>query len=218
MNLVRAGDDSPLFVFAHGAGAGSAHPWMRRVAAALAERGLSTVTFDFPYIERGRRVPDRNPVLEEAYRAAWTQARELAARERLRPPAMFAGGKSMGGRIASQTAAAGALDPPPGGLVFFGYPLHPPGKPDNRRDRHLRAITAPMLFLHGARDPFGSPAELEDLVRRLQQATNHVVAHGDHSLVAPKTRQADPAASFDRALDVAAAWMQDAARANGWRR
>ena len=152
------GPSSPLFVFAHGAGAGRDHPWMRRVADGLTRRGVTVVTFNFPYIEARRSAPDRGPVLEEAFQRAWREAAGAHG-------PMFAGGKSMGGRIASQAAARDLFDPPAAGLVFFGYPLHPPGKPDQRRDRHLPAIRVPMLFLHGTRDPFGSPDEMRALTR-----------------------------------------------------
>jgi predicted alpha/beta-hydrolase family hydrolase len=187
-----------LLVLAHGAGAGHTHPWMIRVADGLAARGLRVVTFDFPYVESGRRVPDRGPDLEAAFASMWTSVRDEGP--------MFAGGKSMGGRIASQVAAQQGLDPAPAGLVFFGYPLHPPGKPDQRRDRHLPRISAPMLFLHGTRDPFGSPDEMRALVSALPGATLELIEGGDHSLVAPK-RQNPAGASLERALDVAASWV-----------
>ncbi len=193
-----AGISGPLLVLAHGAGAGHTHPWMIRVADGLAARGLRVATFDFPYIESGRRVPDRGPDLEAAFASVWASMRDEGP--------MFAGGKSMGGRIASQVAAAQGFEPAPAGLVFFGYPLHPPGKPDQRRDRHLPRISAPMLFLHGTRDPFGSPDEMRALVSSLPGATLELNEGGDHSLVAPK-RQGAAGASLERALDVAAKWV-----------
>jgi predicted alpha/beta-hydrolase family hydrolase len=198
--------DAPWLVLAHGAGAGHEHPWMRRVAAGLAARGIHVVTFDFPYKAAGRHVPDKGAVLEDAFAEEWKRAAVEAARSAATPPRLFGGGKSMGGRIASQAAARGILDPVPAGLVFFGYPLHPPGKPDQRRDRHLPAITCPMLFLHGTRDPFGTPAELDELARRLPEAALEIIDGGDHSLV-----RSGPAgksgASVEGALDLAAAWM-----------
>src|SRR6188472_161742 len=126
MDIVpTARPDAPVLVLAHGAGAGSAHPWMRGVARGMAERGISVVTFDFPYIREKRRVPDRGPVLEEAFGVAWAEALTVANDGGRTPSAYFAGGKSMGGRIASQVAAKHGLVPEPRGLVFFGYPLHP---------------------------------------------------------------------------------------------
>lgn len=195
-------------VLAHGAGAGSSHPWMRRVAAGLEARGIQVVTFDFPYIVAGKSVPDRAPVLEAAWRDVWRGVAERASGP------VFAGGKSMGGRMASMVAAHpptdGGFDPPAAGLVFFGYPLHPPNKPQQRRDAHLPKIRVPMLFLHGTRDPFGTPDEMDALTQGLTGATLRLVDQGDHSLVAPK--KADPDGQrLDDALDTAAAWMHDRA-------
>jgi predicted alpha/beta-hydrolase family hydrolase len=176
---------------------------MTQVAAGLADRGIRVRTFNFPYQQAGRRLPDPGPVLEESMQSAWADfaAGTPAARVRI------AGGKSMGGRIASQVAARRGFDPAPTGLVFFGYPLHPPGKPTQRRDRHVPSLTQPMLFLHGTRDPFGSPEEMRELTNRLPGATLDLVDDGDHSLVVPK--RADPSgASLTHALDRAAAWIR----------
>lgn len=168
---------SPTIVLAHGAGAGRTHPWMRHTAAGLEARGFRVVTFDFPYIAEGRKVPDKAPVLEAAFLDVWART----VREAAGP--VFAAGKSMGGRIASMLAARGAFVPAPAGLIFFGYPLHPPGRPERRRDGHLPAIAAPMLFLHGTRDPFGSPEEMAALTGGLPGSTLVLVEGGDHSLV-----------------------------------
>ena len=169
--------DAPVLVLAHGAGAGSSHPWMKSYAAALAARGMNVVTFDFDYVRAKKKVPDRAPALEDTFRAAIAAARKKHPRGRL-----FLGGKSMGGRIASHLAAQGdACD----GLFFFGYPLHPPGKPEKRRDAHLSAITVPMLFVQGERDPFGTKAEMRPLVKKLG-ATLVVIPEGDHSFDVPK--------------------------------
>ena len=208
MLITRASDPAaPILVMGHGAGAGEGHPWMRRVADGLAERGVSVITFDFPYMAAKRRVPDAAPVLETAFAEMWRATVTAHDAAQVRPRACFAGGKSMGGRISSQAAARGLFDPAPVGLVFFGYPLHPPGKPAVRRDRHLPEVGMPMLFLHGERDPFGAPDEMQDLASRLTNATLHLVPGGDHSLVAPK--RADPSGqSLTTALDVAAKWMR----------
>jgi len=195
-----ASPDGPTLVLAHGAGAGRDHPWMRRMAEGLIARGVNVITFNFPYKEAGRRLPDPGAVLEQTFAEAWRAAAVSA-----RGP-MFAGGKSMGGRIASQAAAKGLFDPPPTGLVCFGYPLHPPGRPSQRRDRHLPLVTAPILFLHGTRDPFGTPDEMRELAGTLESATLEIIDGGDHSLVAPK-KQDPSGASVERALDVAAAWI-----------
>jgi predicted alpha/beta-hydrolase family hydrolase len=194
--------DAPALLLAHGAGAGEDHPWMKRVAQGLSERGVRVRTFNFPYLEEGRRLPNPAGVLEAAMRSAWEDmvAATPAARVRV------AGGKSMGGRIASQVSARQGFTPPPAGLVFFGYPLHPPGKPTERRDRHLPSLAQPALFIHGTRDPFGSLDEMRDLTSRLPGAMLDIVDGGDHSLVAPK--RVDPSeGSLTQALDRCAAWI-----------
>ena len=195
--------DAPLLVFGHGAGAGELHPWMVRVARGLSARGVSVTTFNFPYTAEGRRLPDKGPALERAFQDAWRSAFAACAAE---PAALFAGGKSMGGRIASQVAAADGLAPRPRGLVFFGYPLHPPAKPQQRRDRHLPKIALPLLFLHGSKDPFGTPDEMRTLTASLPSADVHLVEGGDHSLT--RGKREDPAGlALDAAMDVAAAWI-----------
>jgi len=198
----RAG--APVLVFAPGAGAGEDHPWMRKAARGLADRGVTVVTFDFPYRRAGRRLPDRGPVLEAAYRAAWT---EVASACPAGVP-LCIGGKSMGGRIATQVTAAGDLIPAPAKVVCIGYPLHPPGRPAQRRDQHLPKIAAPILFLHGSRDPFASTEEMTELVGWLPRATLSEVAGGDHSLAVP-ARQDPKGAAFENALDRAASWVID---------
>jgi hypothetical protein len=190
-------------VLAHGAGAGQGHPWMQRVVRAFAAHGIDARTFNFPYMDAGRSAPDRAPVLESHYARVWS---DLVAGA---PGPCFAGGKSMGGRIASQVAAAGGFSPAPAGLIFFGYPLHPPNQPQKRRDEHLAGVAAPMLFLHGTRDPFGTPEEMRDLTGNLAAATLHLIEGGDHSLV---VKRKDGAESVERAVDVAAAWMRQQAR------
>lgn len=167
-------------VLAHGAGAGQRSTFMVAAARALADRGIVTMTFDFPYTAEGRKVPDRGPILEAAWRDA---VGHVASVPEMRGLPLFIGGKSMGGRIASQAAAAGDL--PIAGLVFLGYPLHPPGRPAERRDRHLPAIAAPMLFVQGSRDGFGTADEIRALLPRLQDAELFEVEGGDHSFKVP---------------------------------
>jgi predicted alpha/beta-hydrolase family hydrolase len=196
--------DAPVLVLAPGAGAGENHAWMRKTAQGLADRGISVVTFDFPYRIAGRRLPDRGPVLEAAYRTAWS---EIAAAW----PAgtsMCIGGKSMGGRIATQVTALGDLSPAPARVVCFGYPLHPPGRPAQRRDQHLPKVAVPMLFVQGSRDPFGSPEEMTELVGWLPRATLSIVEGGDHSLAVP-ARQDPTGAALSHALDRVAGWVRD---------
>jgi predicted alpha/beta-hydrolase family hydrolase len=142
-------------------------------------------------------------VLEAAFQDTWREVTATVA-----AAAFFAGGKSMGGRIASQAAAAGGLAPAPSGLVCFGYPLHPPGKPAERRDRHLSHIAVPALFVHGTRDPFGTPEEMRAAVPLVARGTLHLVAGGDHSLQVGAREDRTPRA-FDAMLDASAAWMRD---------
>ena len=175
---------------------------MVRTAEGLAARGIATATFDFPYMAARRSVPDRPPVLEQAWRDAIAQARsELGGLP------LFIGGKSMGGRIASQVAAQGVEGV--AGLVFLGYPLHPPGKPEQRRDAHLPAIREPMLFVQGTRDPFGTADEIRALLPKLQHATLHEVAGGDHSFKVSGRGAPKPDAVLDGILDVVREWMAE---------
>src|SRR5258706_2496278 len=175
-------------ILAHGAGAGQRSAFMVDFAHALSAQGVDVVTFNFLYTEQGRKIPDRAPALEACYRAVIEAARgTIATAQR----ALFIGGKSMGGRIATQVAAA---DPqlPVAGLVLLGYPLHPPGRPTERRDKHLPAIARPMLFVQGTRDAFGTPDELASVLGTLRPAPLlHVVERGDHSF---KPSRKDPAA------------------------
>jgi uncharacterized protein len=168
---------SAALVLAHGAGGGQQSKFMVQAAQAFAARGITVATFDFPYMAQGRSVPDKGPVLETHWRAVVDEARTHPAFARL---PLFIGGKSMGGRIASQVAAQRVEGI--AGLVYLGYPLHPPGKPEQRRDRHLPDITEPMLFVQGTRDPFGTAEEIRALLPRLNpRATLFEVTDGDHS-------------------------------------
>jgi hypothetical protein len=180
------------------------HPFMTAFAGALAALGIDVVTFDFPYMEQKRRVPDRAPVLETCYRAV------IEATRRDRPntvDGLFIGGKSMGGRIATQIAAA---DPalPLAGLVLLGYPLHPPGNPARRRDAHLPDIHVPVLVVQGSRDTFGTPDELQAVLRRMTPApTLHVVDGGDHSFRIAGAGKAGQAQVEARVQQVIADWI-----------
>ena len=163
-----------LLVLAHGAGGGQSHPFMVRYARGLAERGIDVVTFDFPYIQRGRSAPDRAPVLESAFRRVISGA---SARPEVAGSRLFIGGKSMGGRMATHIAAAPeawpADVPPLSGVVVFGYPLNPPGGPSKRspdRVSHLARITVPMLIVQGTRDNFGGPKDIDNALSGLKPA------------------------------------------------
>jgi predicted alpha/beta-hydrolase family hydrolase len=184
-------------ILAHGAGAPQTHPFMTDMARRIARRGIDVVTFNFLYTEQGRKLPDRSDLLEACWRAAIASVR---ARGGPRTERLFCGGKSMGGRIASNVAAAGG-GLVIAGLVFLGYPLHPPNKPKARRDEHLAAVPFPMLFVQGSRDALGDAREMRALVKRLPSAELHVVQGGDHSLALPKR---DGAEVQDEALDAAA--------------
>jgi hypothetical protein len=169
-----AGDS--VLIYAPGAGSNLADPFGAFLAAELAPRGISCLRFQFPYSEAKRRNPDPPKVLEATWNAALEDARMLGDR-------VIASGRSMGGRIASQVVAQGAqVD----GLAFFAYPLHPPGRPDQRRDKHFAKITVPMLYCSGTRDAFATPEELETLVATLPRATLHLMEGADHGFAVPK--------------------------------
>ena len=196
-------------ILGHGAGAGQTSAFMVKFAATLASRGIETITFNFAYTEAGRRVPDRNDRLEAAWRrmiAAYRDG-ELGARAQR----LAIGGKSMGGRIASQVAAGGGGGGGEGiaGLVFLGYPLHPPGRPDKLRSAHLPHIRAPMLFVQGSRDTFGTPAELAPILETLQApAELCVIEDGDHSFKVRKSAPLTQNAVFDFMLDTVERWLR----------
>ncbi len=187
-------------VVAHGAGAGMDHPFLVGFCRAMADEKIATARFNFHYANAGRRSPDAEPSL----RAAWTEAFEGArAMAGARP--VFAGGKSLGGRIASMCVADGMAA---AGLVFLGYPLHPPGKPERLRAEHLARIRVPMLFLEGTADPFARPELIRDVVKGLgKRATLETIEGGDHSFNVRGHRAdprevgaglAEPAAAFIR--------------------
>lgn len=165
-------------VLAHGAGSNQMSNSITRTASALAARGIETITFNFLYSERRKRVPDRNDKLEACWRRGIDTFRGSDDKR------LVIGGKSMGGRIASQVAAADSSGI--AGLVFLGYPLHPPGRSENLRAAHLPAIRAPMLFVQGEKDAFGTPSELQPILRTLTNAELCVVEDADHSFKVPK--------------------------------
>lgn len=179
--LLRAPESRRLFVLAHGAGAGMRHPFMEEVALRLAEHGTSTLRYHFPYMEADRKLPDRRSVLLETVKAAVRAATAAAPRLPL-----LAGGKSMGGRMTSEAAAAGLL-PAVRGLVFLGFPLHPAGRSSRERADHLAEVQVPMLFIQGTRDRLADLDLLEPVVRALgPRARLHLVEGGDHSFHLPK--------------------------------
>jgi predicted alpha/beta-hydrolase family hydrolase len=170
-------------VVAPGAGAGMEHPLLAGFCHAIADAGVATMRFNFPYAERGRRSPDTERVLRNTWLAAYEAARAASDRP------VLVGGKSLGGRIASMCVADGM---PAAGLVFLGYPLHPPGRPERIRDEHLDRVEVPMLFLQGTADPFARPELVAKVVRRLgDRATLEKIEGGDHSFKV-RARVADP--------------------------
>ena len=174
--LVRPPDARLLYVLAHGAGAGMRHSFLESIAQRLAERGIATLRYQFPYMERRAGRPDPPAVAAATVRAAVMEATRVAPGLPL-----VAGGKSFGGRMTS-TAQAEAPLPGVRGLLFLGFPLHPPGRPDDKRAEHLAQVRVPMLFLQGDRDEFADLKLLTPVVRRLGQlATLHLVKGGDHS-------------------------------------
>ena len=188
----------------HGAGAGQDHPFMTSYAAGIAERGVDVVTFNFPYKERGQRAPDRNDVLEAGARGALRRVIDECHGR-----AVFAGGKSMGGRILSQVVAAGE---PVAGMVFLGYPLHPVGSRMRPRTAHWPSLTMPCLFVQGSRDTFATPEELLAATARLGGPSRiEIVEGGDHSFAVTRATgrsQDDVAAAVQ---DLVASWVADVA-------
>jgi predicted alpha/beta-hydrolase family hydrolase len=190
-----------VFVFAHGAGAGERHPFMVTIARGLADRAIDVVTFEFPYMQQKRKVPDKAPVLESAFREAIAEARTRVTPEH----AVVIGGKSMGGRMATHLAAQKVEAVR--GVVALGYPLHPPGRPEQPRVAHLPDIEMPILIVQGERDTFGTPAELRPVLHSLRAAvTLHVVEGGDHSLA---TRARSGPQTYAGVLETVARWIHD---------
>src|SRR5436190_2989920 len=174
--LLRPKDARVLYVLAHGAGAGMRHPFLESIAQRLAQRNVATLRYQFPYMERRASRPDTPAVAAAAVRAAVSEAARVA-----HGLPLVAGGKSFAGRM---TSTAQAEEPLPGvrGLVFLGFPLHPPGRPGDARADHLAEVQIPMLFLQGTRDEFADLELLRPVVKRLgDRATLHSVDGGDHS-------------------------------------
>lgn len=206
----------------HGAGGNQLAGFMRLFAGGLATRGLDTATFNFLYSEHGRGSPDPPAKLESCYRAVME---ELATHKKLRGNRLVVGGKSMGGRIGSQVigqaarlsetnqkpaikAAGKSGQPAVDGLVFLGYPLHPPGRPEQLRDQHLKAIQAPMLFLQGTRDSFGSAEEFRAVIKKHKlPATLYLIEGGDHSFKVNKGAGVPQPQVYESAMDEIVNWL-----------
>ena len=190
-----------LLVLAHGAGAGMRHPFMDNLADELAAVGVATLRYEFPYMEGGRGAPDRPAVLTATVAAAVRAGREAAPKLPL-----LAGGKSMGGRMTSQAAAEGLLAEVKG-LVFFGFPLHPPHQPGIKRAEHLAKVTAPMLFLQGTRDTFADLSLLRPVCAKLgSRATLHIVETADHSFHMLKSSGRSDGEALRELAETTATW------------
>jgi predicted alpha/beta-hydrolase family hydrolase len=191
-----------LYVFAHGAGAGMTHPFMADVARGLAERGIATFRYQFPYMERASKRPDPPTIAHAAVRAAIGEASHA-----LPGVALYAGGKSFGGRMTSQAQATAPL-PGVRGLAFVGFPLHPAGKPSVERANHLFEVMVPMLFLQGTGDTLAEPPLLQPVIDKLGgRATLVTFEHADHSFHVPARSGRTDREVMDAMLDAMAAWM-----------
>jgi predicted alpha/beta-hydrolase family hydrolase len=205
--LLRPPQARACYVFAHGAGAGMTHASMEAIAAGLAGRGIATLRYQFPYMEKGGKRPDPPVVAHAAVRAAVAEAARCCPSLPL-----IAGGKSFGGRMTSQ---AQALSPLPGvcGLAFFGFPLHPSGKPSSDRATHLTEVKIPMLFLQGTRDALAELSLLEPVVKGLgSRATLHLSEGADHSFHVLKSSGRNDREVMAELLDVFAAWVEQIIR------
>lgn len=184
-------------VLAHGAGGGMRSEFMAAIARGLSDRGWRAVRFDFPYMAAGRKAPDRAPVLESSFKAVLEDVRAGGA-------PLVAGGKSMGGRIASLVAAQGVEL---SGLVYLGYPLHPPGRPERIRDAHLYEIDVPMVFVEGTRDPFCPLGTLEAVREKLPASSLVVIGDGDHSFKVRKSSGRTTADAWAEVVDRVSEWL-----------
>lgn len=195
-------------VLGHGAGANQLSGFMRMAAAGLAARGFDVMTFNFLYKELGRSIPDPKARLESCYQAVIKTA---LSHRKLKKNGLVIGGKSMGGRIASQVAAVAPDNI--AGLVFLGYPLHPPGRPDKMRDEHLKDIQAPMLFVQGARDTFGTAAEIQGVIKKRRlPAKLYVIEGGDHSFKVPKSLGVPQDTVYENVMDEVDKWAREQSR------
>jgi predicted alpha/beta-hydrolase family hydrolase len=200
--LLRPSAARACYIFAHGAGAGMTHPFMEMVAAGICERGLATLRYQFPYMEEGSRRPDAPAVAHAAVRAAVAEAARCCP-----GLALFAGGKSFGGRMTSQAQAAAPLAGVRG-LAFLGFPLHPAGKPSDTRAKHLFDVDIPMLFIQGTRDKLAELPLLEPIVKRLgKSASLHLVQEADHSFHVPARSGRNDRDAMSEVLDALSAWI-----------
>jgi uncharacterized protein len=195
-----------ILVLAHGAGAGMQHPFLAALSNALAAHHIATLRYQFPYMERKGRAPDQPAILMDTVDAAITVAAKTVPKLPL-----FAGGKSMGGRMTSQAAARNPL-PGVHGLIFFGFPLHPPGAPSIRRADHLEKVAVPMLFLQGTRDTFADLKLLSPVVSKLGSlATLHLLDTADHSFHVLKSSKRTDADALEELAATTASFISSIA-------
>jgi uncharacterized protein len=195
------------YVLAPGASRGHDHAFIVEFGTRLSARGLDVVTFNFPFLERGAKKPDGTPRLEQSYRAV---VERVGSRPALATQPILVGGKSMGGRIASYLAARTDGFPyPVAGLIFLGYPLHAPQRPEQLQVAHFPEIKVPMLFVQGTRDPFGTPAQLEAALSLLETPVRvHQVIGGDHSFGLPKKQPGGEPQVFDDVANAVVDWVR----------
>ena len=206
--LVNPKNSRWLLALAHGAGAGMTHPFMEILSDELAAVCFATFRYQFPYMEQRRRVPDSPAVLTATVAAAVQAATQAAPGLPL-----LAGGKSMGGRMTSQAAAQNLLDGVRG-LVFFGFPLHPPNRPGTKRAEHLAKVTLPMLFLQGTRDTFADLKLLRPICAKLSpRATLHIIESADHSFHVLKSSKRTDAEVLRELAETTASWADQAGKA-----
>ena len=198
VRVVAARGATATLVLAPGAGSSMKHPTIVRLQDGIAARGVTVSTFDFPYRVRGGGAPDRQPVLVGAYGAVVDAVRAA------HPGRLFAGGRSMGGRMASHLAAAGA---PLDGLVFVSFPLHPPGKPGIERAAHLATLKIPMLFVQGTRDTFAREDLLAGVLKNLPHATFHAIPEADHGMHVPKRTGRTDAEVLTETVETIVTWI-----------
>jgi uncharacterized protein len=206
--LIAPPQATACFVVAHGAGAGMMHSFMQNLANDLSNRGIATLRYQFPYMEKHGRRPDPPALCHATVRAA-----VAAARARLPALPLLAGGKSFGGRMTSQAQAA---DPLPGvrGLVFLGFPLHPPKEPSDSRGEHLQRVQIPMLFVQGTRDAYAEPALLNPLMQRLgDRATLSLLQDADHSFHVPARSTVNASQTNESMLNALVSWIKAIANA-----
>jgi len=202
--LTRPAKARRLVVLAHGAGAGMSHPFMEKLSDQLAAAGVATLRYQFLYMEQRRRIPDPPAVLMATVVAAVRAASETAV-----DLPLLAGGKSMGGRMTSQAAAERPLDGVTG-LVFFGFPLHPPNRTETKRADHLVKVTVPMLFLQGTRDTFADLNSLQPICAKLgSQTTLHIIKGADHSFHVPKSSGRTDAEVLRELAETTSSWADE---------